>query len=84
MNDNARLVLGIWQSISDFVPVNLRDDAAESLVRAFMETEGVELKELYDLTGDCQHLDAAIEVMEDEEEEDCDEDPYGFDELDKD
>jgi hypothetical protein len=64
MNDHARLVLLMWQSVSDFLPPASRDDAAEALIRTYMDTEDVELKEFFDLSGDCQHLDAALEVLE--------------------
>jgi hypothetical protein len=56
--------------------MNLRDDAAEALVRAFMNSEEIEVKELYDLSGDCVHLDAALETIGEEEAHEAEEDDY--------
>lgn len=68
MNDHARLVLLMWQSIHDFLPHAVRDDAAEALLRTYMEHEDIELKEFYDLSGDCQHLDAALELLDERDD----------------
>jgi hypothetical protein len=69
VNDHARLISLVWQSISDFIPMNARDDAAHALIRAYMDGEDVEATEFYDLSGDCQHLDAALETLDESEED---------------
>lgn len=75
MNDHAHVVLAVWQAVSDFVPMAARDDAAEALMRSYMEAEDIDVDTFYDLSGDCQHLDAALEVLTDKNaDEDADED----------
>lgn len=59
MNDEARLMVLIWESISDFVISGEKQDAADALVASFVEL-GHDVEQLYDAEGECPFLDRAL------------------------
>lgn len=77
MNDEARLMMLIWESISDFISTSDKQTAAQALVSSFIES-GHEIDELYDADGECPYIDKALastkDVIDEDGEETGDED----------
>lgn len=70
MNDEARLLFSIWESISEFIAPNDRREAAKTIILNLIEHNSSELRLLHDAEGECPHLDDALEEVFQEIEED--------------
>lgn len=68
MNDEARLMMTVWEAVSDYVSSGCKQDAADALVGAFVEV-GHDVELLYDADGECPYLDRALASAATEEEE---------------
>ena len=78
MNDEARLLFGLWESVSDVIPLGERQEAAANMIRVLIEQNGNDIDLLNDAEGECPHLDRAlaevtVEIREEEEVDLCDE-----------
>lgn len=70
MNEESRLLMLIWESLDTIIPKSSKDAAAVAIVEAFSEM-GHDARNLFDLEGEDEHIDAALTLkMEDEEDED--------------
>ena len=68
MNEESRLLMMIWESLGDFISKGDKPEAAKAVVAAFIEM-GNDARELFNLEGEDEHIDAALtEAMEDEED----------------
>lgn len=77
MNQEARLLYRLWESVSEVLPMGERQEAAESMIRALVELNDMDINLLHDAEGECPYLDRALVVVADEiREEDEEEDFY--------
>lgn len=81
MNDEARLLYSLWESVSDFIPTGERQEAATALINVLIELNDNDINLLHDAEGECPHLDRALEAVADEHAEDADD---LLDEIDED
>jgi hypothetical protein len=81
MNDEARLLFGLWEAVSDLIPTGDRQEAAANLIRVLIEQGGNDIDLLHDAEGECPYLDRALEEVAEELAEDADD---LFDEIDED
>lgn len=82
MNEEARLLILLWETVSESLAVNERKDIAKAIIKVLIEENEMEFRLLQDAEGECQYLDAALSAYEEEslEEEDDLIDIYGGDE----
>jgi hypothetical protein len=76
MNEEARLLMLIWESISDFISTGDKQEAADAIVGSFVEG-GHDLDLLFDADGECPFIDRALSAAQIEDEDE----PYGEDEF---
>jgi hypothetical protein len=62
MNEESRLLMLIWASVSDYISGGDKQQAADSLVESFVEC-GHEVEELYDADGECPFIDRALATV---------------------
>ncbi len=70
MDDNAVLLLKIWEYLEDFINTSNKTEASERLVRAFINN-GVDISDLNEAEGEDPYIDNALQnnvVLEDEDE----------------
>lgn len=73
MNDEARLLFSLWESVGEFVPASDKQEAAAQMIRSLIEIGGHDFDLLHDAEGECPYLDKAIteiaaEIAEEEDE----------------
>ena len=69
MNDEARLLLSIWEAVQDYIPTGDRQEAALGVIKSLVEL-GNDLELLHDAEGECPYLDRALnEAALDQDEE---------------
>jgi hypothetical protein len=73
------LIIGVWDTFKDYVPEKNRETAATHFVD-FLIGQDVELSVLESVMGYDNHLDAAIQLIVDEfnEENQIDEDDFDY------
>lgn len=71
MNDESRLMMLIWESISDFISTNDKQTAAQALISSFVEN-GYEIDDLFDADGECPYIDRALVAIKENQDEDGD------------
>lgn len=74
MNDEARLMMQIWERVSDYINSGEKQDAADAMVEAFIDS-GHDVETLYDAEGECPYIDRALTSAA-AENEDIDETDY--------
>lgn len=73
MNEEAQLLLTLWEKVQDHVANSHKAELSETIVRLLVEY-GMDIRLLHDAEGEDTHLDNALmNVSEDEAEPD----PYG-------
>lgn len=73
MSGEAQVVLEIWDTVRDFIPVSKRPDVAEILLKSFADY-GFEASDLCEITDEDEDLaDAYGIIFSDQEELDEDE-----------
>ena len=76
MDDNAVLLLKIWEYLEDFINTNNKTEAAERLVRAFVNN-GVDVSDLSDAEGEDPYLDNALTNHSSVDDEESEEELWG-------
>lgn len=67
MNNDISLVIEIWDRIKEYIPAAKREDAAIQLISSFTEQDyDLNLKEL---KGNDDYLDDAIDILNEEDDE---------------
>ena len=70
MNEESRLLMLIWEGLDNLIPASNKAVAATAIVAAFGEM-GHDARDLFDLEGEDEYIDAALtDRMEDEEQSD--------------
>ncbi len=59
MNEESRLMMQIWEAVSDFINSGEKQDAADAIVEAFVDS-GHDVEQLYDAEGECPYIDRAL------------------------
>lgn len=75
MNDEARLLFALWESVSEVIPVGERQEAAASMIRTLIDHGDNDFNLLHDAEGEDPYLDRALaevaaEIAEDDEDHD--------------
>ncbi len=73
MNEEARLLVSLWEAVSDHIPAGSRQEAGASMIRVMMEY-GHDLALLHEAESECPFLDRALDQVSDEEGEEFEED----------
>lgn len=73
MNDEARLLFSLWETVGEFVPNGDKQEAASQMIRTLIDVGGNDFDLLHDAEGECPHLDRALaeiaaEIAEDEDD----------------
>ena len=77
MNEEAQLLVTLWESIQEYIPTNEKQSMAEKVIQTLINY-GNDFKLLHDAEGNCTFLDRALAAVGVEEEEETD---YFFDEY---
>lgn len=73
-DDNASLLIDVWEVVKQFVPSKHKSDIAEPLIRVF-EDHGSDLEIMYnELEGTDSTLDSAFKILLEEQGLDIDPD----------
>ena len=69
MNEQAHLMTLIWEGLAEFISPGDKQEAADALVKSFMEFHDID--ELFDADGECPYIDRALAAsgIEDDEAE---------------
>ena len=78
-----QLIIDVWDTFKDYVPEKLRDTAASQYVD-FLIGQDVDTETLEGLKGYDSHLDQAIELVIEDNDEENFEDDEGYAEDDED
>jgi hypothetical protein len=73
MDNETKLLLEIWHNFRDIIPASRRDDSALTLIKAF-EEYGFDI-DASDIEGEDEYLDGALEVLNDDDQEESSDDP---------
>lgn len=73
MNDESRLLMEIWERLDDYIPMAHKTNAAKAIFAAFREA-GYSTRDFDDLEGEDEHIDAALDVVLDDDDLLMDED----------
>lgn len=68
MNEEAMLLVTLWEAIQDYIPAAEKVTVAESTIKTLMEF-GNDIHLLHDAEGTCPYLDKALLAIAEEEEE---------------
>jgi hypothetical protein len=66
MEDEATLLVEVWEAMKEYLPSNTLNDAADALVTAFIN-QGVDIRNLLEVGEECPVLERAIEANRDDE-----------------
>jgi hypothetical protein len=66
MNDEARLLFALWETVNDVIPAAERQESAEQMIRALIEHANYDMDLLADADGECPYLDRAIAAVSEE------------------
>lgn len=80
MNDEARLLFSIWETVSEVIPTGERQEAAAGIIRALIEQGSCDIDLLHDVEGECAYLDRALAEVAAENADPEDYLDYGDDE----
>lgn len=68
MNDESQHLSSLWDALESYIPKGDKQEAAEVLIRTLI-LNGYDFKLLHDAEGNCNYLDKALGVIEEEEAE---------------
>jgi len=68
MNDEAQLLLLIWESVQEYIPARDKKEVASAIIRHMTEY-GNDLQLLRDVEGEDPILDAILEELDEDEDE---------------
>lgn len=77
MEDEAELLVEVWEAMKEFLPSNTLNDAAVALVAAFLN-QGHDIRTLLEAGEECPVLERALEANKDDENEEENEDEEGY------
>lgn len=77
MDDEAQLLVEVWEAMKEFLPSNTLNDSAAALVSAFIN-QGVDIRTLLEAGEECPALERALEANKDDENEEENEDEEGY------
>jgi hypothetical protein len=63
MEINDGTLLEIWEHFSDYIPPGKKNDAAARFLRIFID-QGIELDDLEDLREQDEHIDYALDELQ--------------------
>lgn len=67
MNDESQYLSSLWDALESYVSKNDKQNAAETLIRSLI-LKGHDASLLLEAEGNCNYLDKALLVIEDEED----------------
>ncbi len=73
MDTDGTIILDLWELIVEHIPNNKREDVANKVIKIFADA-GFESSDFETVRGEDSYLDAAIDNIK----EDVDEDEYDF------
>lgn len=73
MDDEAQLLVEVWEAMKEFLPSNTLNDAADALVTSFIN-QGADIRVLLEAGEECPALERALEANRDDEGEEENED----------
>lgn len=73
MNDESRLMMRIWEQVSEVISSGDKQDAADAIVNSFVEF-GYDVETLYDADGECPYIDRALATAAAEEAAEAEDD----------
>lgn len=68
MEDEAQLLVEVWEAMKDFLPSATCNDAAQALVAAFTN-RGIELDDLEEAAEECPYLERALDAARGDDED---------------
>jgi len=71
MSGEAQVILEVWDTVRDFIPVSKRSDAAKIILKSFADY-GFEAADIIEIADEDENLAEAYEIIFSDQEEELD------------